>query len=213
MTYMIFPGVSGRVALVVFNQKSAISNQQFSAAMPNYPAQYIEPFTLRNGLTVLIRPIRRGDESLLARFHETLSDRSIHQRYFNLMKLSTRVDAQRLIERCTVDYLHDMALVALLNQPDAQGRMQEQMIAVGRFSHTDGDDAEYALLISDAHQHQGLGGELLRRLIVIARASGLKRLTAQILDDNLAMQRASRRHGFTLTRDEAEGGYRAVLVL
>ena len=48
--------------------------------IPPYPAQYVAPWTARNGLTITIRPIRPEDEPLLVRFHEKLSQDSVYLR-------------------------------------------------------------------------------------------------------------------------------------
>ena len=57
-------------------------------AIRPYPLQYVSEWTTKTGRAVLIRPIRPEDEPLVARFHETLSDRSVPFRFFHAMKLS-----------------------------------------------------------------------------------------------------------------------------
>ena len=47
------------------------------------------------------------------------------------------------------------------------------------------NEGEVAVLISDECQHQGLGTELFRRVIQIARDEKLSRVDAEILPDNL----------------------------
>jgi acetyltransferase len=60
----------------------------------------------------------------------------------------------------------------------------------------DGNHGEMAVLVSDQSQGQGLGTELFRRLIQIARDERLTRVSAEMLADNLAMRRIGRRLGF-----------------
>ncbi len=55
------------------------------------------------------------------------------------------------------------------------------------------------MLLRDSHQRQGLGTELLRRLIQIARSEGLTYLTADMLTDNLGMQRLCAKAGMRLS--------------
>ncbi len=57
-------------------------------------------------------------------------------------------------------------------------------------------EAETAVLISDAYQKQGLGLELLQRIIQVARDEKLNRVSSEMLGDNLAMQLISKRLGF-----------------
>ena len=65
-------------------------------------------------------------------------------------------------------------------------------------------EAEFAILVRDAYQGNGFGGELLRRLVQIGRDEKLRRIVATILGDNVAMQHVSRQAGFALKRVETE---------
>ncbi|WP_169975044.1 bifunctional acetate--CoA ligase family protein/GNAT family N-acetyltransferase [Tautonia rosea] len=168
-------------------------------AIRPYPTQYVEPFTLRDGTQTTIRPIRPEDEPLMIAFHQSLSERSVYSRYFQAMKLSTRVAHERLTRICFIDYDREMALV-VSRRPTEPGR--HEILAVGRLSRQHSfDEAEFALLVADAYQGQGLGGELLRRLIQIARNEGIRRVTADMLRDNRPMQRVCERLGFRLRYD------------
>jgi len=81
---------------------------------------------------------------------------------------------------------------------------------VGRLSKLRGVNAgEFAVLISDDFQEQGLGTELLKRLVQIGRDEKLERVTGQILLDNHAMQHICRAVGFKVELDPAGGGYLA----
>ncbi|MEW4570848.1 bifunctional acetate--CoA ligase family protein/GNAT family N-acetyltransferase [Tautonia sp. JC769] len=168
-------------------------------AIRPYPTQYVEPFTLRDGTRTTIRPIRPEDEPLMIAFHESLSERSVYSRYFQAMKLSTRVAHERLTRICFIDYDREMALV-VSRRPTEPGR--HEILAVGRLSRQHSfDEAEFALLVADPYQGQGLGGELLRRLIQIARNEGIRRVTADMLRDNRPMQQVCERLGFRLRYD------------
>jgi acetyltransferase len=68
---------------------------------------------------------------------------------------------------------------------------------VGRLSRSrETNEAEAALAVSDTFQQQGLGPELLRRLIDVAREKKLHRITAELLPDNWGMQDVARQLGF-----------------
>lgn len=78
---------------------------------------------------------------------------------------------------------------------------QHQILGVGRLSQFPGTgEAEFAMLVSDKYQHQGLGSELLRQLVQVGRDQGVKRITADILFDNLTMQHVCQKLGFKLAR-------------
>jgi acetyltransferase len=66
------------------------------------------------------------------------------------------------------------------------------------------DEAEFSVLVSDRFQRRGIGTLLLSRLLEVARAEDLKRVTAQILFDNRPMQHISKKLGFLLRRDTEE---------
>lgn len=165
-------------------------------AIRPYPIQYVRPWHLRDGTAVTIRPIRPEDEPLVVAFHRTLSEESIYFRYFHMMSLGARIAHERLIRICFTDYDREMALVVDRQDPASR---DHSLLAVGRMSRLHGrDEAEFALLVSDPHQHQGLGTELLRLLLQIGRDEGLRRISAEILPENQAMQRICQRLGFTV---------------
>jgi acetyltransferase len=154
------------------------------------PALLAGPATLRDGSVVLVRPIRPDDEPLLVEFHRSLSEDSVRLRYFHLIQLDARIDHARLARVCLNDFDQDIALVAEQTRPDGR----KHVLAIGRLGRAAGADrAEFALLVSDAFQQQGLGTILLHRLIDIARTHGIRRLDADILPDNHGMLALCRR--------------------
>jgi acetyltransferase len=127
---------------------------------------------------------------VLAGFHATLSERSVYLRYFHMLPLDARVDHNRLTRICFIDYDREMVLVAERDQ---------EILAVGRLVRAENEkEAEFAVLISDKFQGHGLGTELLKRLIEIARADGLDRVTAEILGENRQMIEICKLLGFHL---------------
>ena len=181
-----------------------------SAVRP-YPAQYVQDWALRSGQQVTIRPIRPEDEPLMARFHQTLSERSVYLRYFNALKLSQRIAHDRLVRICFIDYDREMALVAVHSDP-ATGT--QEIIAVGRLSRLHGiNEAEFAVLVGDQWQHQGLGTELLRRMLEIARQEKMGRVAGSFLEENYEMQSVSKKLGMKLVRSMEEPLVRAFVDL
>jgi acetyltransferase len=180
-------------------------------AVRPYPAQYVAPWTDRDGRPLLIRPIRPEDEPLMVKFHGTLSERSVALRYFHAMKLSARVAHERLTRICFIDYDREMALVVESRDADTGDRA---ILGVGRLGKLFGrNEAEFALVISDQAQGKGLGTELLRRLIAVGRDEKLDRITAEILPENTEMQRVCKKLGFQLHHATGEAVIRAVIEL
>ena len=165
-------------------------------AIRPYPAQYARPWTLKDGTPVMIRPIRPEDEPLMVRFHETLSDRTVIMRYFDPIKLSQRVAHERLARICFIDYAREIVLVGERANPATGAR---EIIAAGRLSKLHGThDAELTVLVTDACQGQGLGTELVRRLLQYARDEGLYTVHAAMLPDHQDMQHIFQKLGFTI---------------
>jgi acetyltransferase len=118
---------------------------------------------------------------------------------------------QRLARLCFIDYARDMALVV---EPGGErsGR-PDTIMAIGRLSRTGPFEAEFSVLVADAYQGDGLGHELLRRLIEIGRREGLRRITADMSPGNRAMQSISRKLGFRLGGELQDATVQAVLDL
>jgi acetyltransferase len=68
-------------------------------------------------------------------------------------------------------------------------------------------------VVIDARQGQGLGTELLRRLVQIGRDEGLSRIIAMIAVENREMQKVARKVGFAVRCDDAEQLMKAELNL
>ena len=176
-------------------------------AIRPYPTEYVRPWKFPDGTEVLIRPIRPEDEPMIARFHERLSERSVYLRYFHLMDLERRASHDRLIRICFNDYDRDIALVAEYHDPAGA----PEILAVGRLRKIDLVEAELAVLITDQYQGRGLGLELSRRLVEIARTEKMDRVIAEILPENIHVQKVCRELGFRLEQLPDHGGVQAVL--
>jgi acetyltransferase len=147
----------------------------------------------------------------MVKFHEILSDRSVYLRYFCSLNLSRRVAHERLLRICFGDYDREMALVAENKDPHTG---EPRIIAVGRLNKLHAsNEAEAAVLVSDQYQKLGLGKELFRRVVEIARDEKLSQVSAEMLPDNLAMQVIIKRLGFHLRRSEDLTSIRAYLEL
>lgn len=130
-------------------------------------------------------------------------------RYFGPLSLEARTAHQRLVQVCFSDYDRELALVAVHGKGAAR-----KVIAVGRLNRLHGcNDAEFAVLVSDAWQGRGLGTHLLEALVRIGRAEKMSRITGTVLAANLAMLDLCRRLGFQLKRDPGDDIVTADLTL
>jgi acetyltransferase len=196
--------------IVVYPEGTAIESLPRVAIRP-YPMQYVWEWTTKGGVLVVIRPIRPEDEPLLVKFHETLSDQTVYLRYFHMEKLSTRVAHERLLQKCFIDYDREMALVVDYHNPQTS---EHELWAVGRLTKTPGqDEAEVAVLVSDAHQKQGLGSELVARLVDVGRKENLGQIIAIILPENDGMRALAKHLQFEIRDSDDPGVVVAVLEL
>jgi len=174
-----------------------------------YPTEYVTPRRI-GGVEVTIRPIRPEDEPLMVNFHKTLSDRSVHLRYFGLVSLEKRIMHERLRRVCFIDYDREIALVADLKNRDGT----HQILGVGRLikEHRT-DEAEFAVLVSDPWQGKGFGSELLKLLVQIGRKEHLRRIIGRISPENTTMKTVSEQVGFRLRFDREADEWLAEIAL
>jgi acetyltransferase len=149
-------------------------------AIEPYPSRYTAPFRLRDGREVLVRTIRPEDEPLIIAFHAGLSAHTIRMRFFSMVKTLSR---DSLIRLCHLDYTRELALVAIWREEDG-----EHFAGVSRYYlHPESATAEFALIVGDTWQRQGLGRHLMGRLMAVARERGVRRLKGLVLRENDAM--------------------------
>ncbi len=198
-------------ARVIIHGKHVHESSIPRLAIRPYPAQYVSSWTAADRTTLTLRPIRPEDEPLLVAFHATLSERTVSLRYFHPMKLSTRVAHERLTRVCFIDYDREMAIVAQYSNPHTGS---DEILGVGRLCKIRGSDqAEFAVLVADRFQRQGLGAELMRRLLQIGRDEKIARIFGLILPENTAMKRICDRLGFRLTHRPQDAAIHAEINL
>jgi acetyltransferase len=73
--------------------------------------------------------------------------------------------------------------------------------------------AEATVVVLDEAQHLGLGTELMKRTIEVARAEKLKQVVATMLSENEDMQAVCKKLGFKMTKVEGRDLVRAELTL
>ena len=146
---------------------------------------------LADGSELAVRPIRREDAPALVALHARLSTDTIHRRYFGARPRQSAGDVDRFTH---VDEPWRFALVAVREHGD--------LVAVARYEgEPEARDAEIAVVVDDALQHQGVGRGLLDRLVDVARERGLDALVADVLSVNSPMLALLRALGLPMTTD------------
>ena len=141
---------------------------------------------LRSGREVAIRPIRGNDA---ARLESAYAELSPDSRYRRFLAAKPRLTAKEVRYLTEVDGRDHVALIATPAQdPDL-------IIGVGRFIRLTEDPsaAEFAVVVADRCQGEGLGTELLSRLADAALERDIGRFTATVLADNEPVHRLLRR--------------------
>jgi RimJ/RimL family protein N-acetyltransferase len=151
------------------------------------------PCTLRDGRRVIIRPISRNDTDRLVSFHESLSDRTVYQRFFAAHPHLTEKEVERFTH---VDHELREAYVAIFN---------DEIVAVGRLDTIDENSAEVAFVIRDEFQKLGLGSALFSLLAETARTKGIRKFVAQVLPQNRAMIRLFEVFGDSIKKETEDG--------
>jgi len=160
-------------------------------------ADYSAAEGLRDGRTLEIRALRLADRAALLASFERTSEESRYRRFFAPKRTFSEKEIDFYLN---VDFVGHVALVAELEEG---GR---QVIAGGgRYIVSEPGRAEVAFAVDDEHQGLGIGTRLMRHLVAIARAAGLRGFTAEVLSDNTAMLKVFERCGLATTT-RREGG-------
>ncbi len=180
-----------------------------------YPAAWEADVVLHDGSTTRLRPIRPTDADALQAFHVAQSERSTFLRFFAALERLPERDLQRLVR---VDHVDRVALVAVTAAPGAVGPQDaapgeeppaddapERIIGVARYDRVDGETAEVAFNIADAHQGKGLASVLLEHLAAAARERGVRRFVAEVLPQNGRMLHVFRDAGYEVRQRTEDG--------
>ncbi|MBO9647867.1 MAG: GNAT family N-acetyltransferase [Variovorax sp.] len=149
-----------------------------------------------DGTSIHLRPIEPDDFEREREFVEGLSPRTSYQRLMSARKPT----ADELFRWTHIDRSREGAVVATVT---IDGR--ERQVGVARYVMEGADgEAEFAMVIGDEWQGQGVGAQLLSALIDLAKQSGVRRLHGNTLSENNAMRSLGRRFGFRQSRQPGE---------
>lgn len=163
----------------------------------------VSDLVLDDGRRVAVRPIRPEDYDALRSMHRRLSAETVYRRFFTALPDLAAAQAERFV---TVDG-EDRA--AIVGEDSGHG-----LVAVARYDRLPGTaSAEVAVVVEDAYQHHRLGTELLRALVVHARAHGIAEFVADVLPTNRPMFAALRDAGLTGAADYDAGVAHLVMPL
>ncbi|MFC5577919.1 GNAT family N-acetyltransferase [Lysobacter niabensis] len=156
------------------------------SAGPEYP-RWSE--TLHDHSQVLIRPINKEDGAAERGFIEGLSAQARRYRFLGAVKSPS----EQMIEQFTdIDYVHEVAFVAVVREDS-----HERIVGVSRYStDKEGRTCECAVTVSDEWQQKGLGTLLMKHLMEVARARGIRTMMSIVSAENVQMRDLSSHLGF-----------------
>jgi len=145
----------------------------------NNDHQYQGTLSLPSGYEVPFRLVKPKDVSALQRFLGRCSERTIYLRFFGSLQDFSEEKAKYFAH---VDGVDHFALVAL--DPNDQN----EIIAIVRYDREPGEEyAEYAAIVEDSWQGQGVGIALTRLLIDAAWDKGVRYFYALVMGKNKRM--------------------------
>jgi acetyltransferase len=163
------------------------------------PPDLSETLTLNDGSRVTIRPILPGDAGIEQDFIARLSPGARRYRFLSGLKELTPDMLRRFTN---IDYPREMAFIATV---PVEGR--ERQIAVARYAKGSAPDhVEFAVVVADEWQRQGIGRLLLGRLFDVARRSGFAAIEGLVLRENRGMLKLMERMGFERSAHFGETG-------
>ncbi len=144
---------------------------------------------LADGTTMTIRPAGPGDYGPVRQLHEDMSPGNLYFRFFGLSRAAAGQEATRVCREASLDH------GALL------GLQGEELVGVASYElTTDPGDAEIALAVADGMHGRGIATLLLEHLVSLARARGIKVLTADALAANSAVLQVLNDAGLAVRR-------------
>ncbi len=165
-----------------------------------YPTALERSISLKDGRSLLVRPVRPEDAPAVERNFYRTKPEDIQSRFFVAMH---RLPDYLLARLTQIDYDREMAFVALPHPGDARDEAEADGFGIVRLAiDPDGEQGEFALTIRSDWHGRGLGSRLMRVILDYARSRNLHRVVGTVLRENGAMIHLMRRMGFTLGPDE-----------
>jgi len=174
-------------------------------AIHPYPANLVTRSQLPNGSNIVIRPIRPEDADLEKVFTRQLSDEA---KYFRFMNSVQELTPEMLLRFTQIDYHNEMALIAVMENGN-----DETELGVARYvTNPDKKSCEFALVVADQWQRQGIGHRLMHQLMEIARDRGLEKMEGEVLSNNFKMLDLMKSLNFHITTSADDNSIKQVEV-
>jgi acetyltransferase len=157
-----------------------------------------------DGRRIFIRPVKPEDAPLFTDLFKVLSPTTIYHRFFGMLK---ELEPEMLARFTQIDYDREIALVAIDEDSET-----DRMLGVARIiGDPDVTTGEFAVLVGDAWQGQGIGSNLLEKCLSIAEKQGFESVHGIVLHENRNMLALGKKLGFEIKREADSGDNQLVI--
>ncbi len=192
----LLAGPAGALAVdarIVVARPPARAGRHDHMAITPYPRHLVQTVHLDNGTPLIIRPIRPEDADSEQAFVSQLSAETKELRFMGSI---AQLTPTMLAQFTQIDYSREMALIAVTVENGVETQQ-----GVARYSiNSDETSCEFAIVVSDQLQGQGIGTTLMKALMEAARSHGLTVMQGTVLAKNSSMLRLMEDLDFSVKR-------------
>jgi acetyltransferase len=161
-------------------------------------------YSLGDGSSYLIRPIRLNDKERIIELFKHLSPES---RYLRFAHAISKLPDDFLENILHLDYETEMALVAIIQNQIGV----EEIIGIARYVKPPNQDiCEFSLSVSDSHTANGIGTHLMTDLITHAKENALQEMMGYVLRNNSKMLHLVSDLGFNTSKINDDPDFKIV---
>ncbi len=163
---------------------------------------------LWRGRELLLRPIEPADDERHGAFFAGLAPEDLRMRFFGNRRDVSPAEIDRQVHP---DESVEVAFVVLAQRA---GAPPEEWAAAQAVAGADNVEAEFGIAVRSDLKGRGLGRILLAKLIDSVKGRGTRRISCEVLHENLPMRALAARLGFRIEkRSPEQGSLRYVLDL
>ncbi len=170
-------------------------------AIRPYPKGLEDRISIKDGRQFLVRPILPEDEPLVHHMVANQTQEDLRLRFFAPLKRLSHQAAARLTQ---MDYDREMGLVAVGPDPETGETIMYGVVRIT--ADPDNLRAEYAVMVRSDMKGQGLGYQLMNKILDYARSRGIKEVYGEVLRENTSMLGMCRALGFIRKENLDEPG-------
>jgi len=164
-----------------------------------YPYRYESKVQLKNGKTLIIRPVKPSDERMIQELYYSLDKDELYYRFFSRI---IKFRHTKILPMVNIDYSTNMILVVI----NAEGEKKDVIASGGFFKTEDPSQVEMAWVTNKDWRGQGIARILLKNLVKIARELKYRSIKAQVIYDNAPMMHILNTSSYDLISKKTEAG-------